>query len=418
MPDPIKKVVLKDGRTRYRFVVDIGRDPDTGKRQQKTYTYDLKREAREALAEIRSATAKGTYVRPSKMTLNEHLDEWLPAVLRGSARGKGRALTEATARNYADALQPARDRLGHKQLQAITKADVEKLVTWMLTSGRRRGGKVGTGLSGRSVGLTLGRLTAALEMAVKEGKLVRNPAALVEPPPHEKRERKAWTVEQVLAFLAGAGADRLHAAWRMSLYGLRRGEVLGLRWDAVEWGSFGEQCSTHRERWCAPCYSPGGGYRSATVRVDTARVLVGYRVVVKDPKSTNGRRTLPLDVEAAAALRALWVRQAAEKLAAGPDYTDEGWVVVDEVGAPVHPEWFSDEFGRLLARAGLPHGVLHEARHTTLSLLAKSGVPVAILSAWAGHHDARFTLANYVHVNDEDLAAGAVALGNLYRTAL
>ncbi len=79
MPDPIKKVVLKDGRTRYRFVVDIGRDPDTGKRQQKTYTYDLQREAREALAEIRSATAKGTYVRPSKMTLNEHLDEWLPA---------------------------------------------------------------------------------------------------------------------------------------------------------------------------------------------------------------------------------------------------------------------------------------------------------------------------------------------------
>ena len=86
-------------------------------------------------------------------------------------------------------------------------------------------------------------------------------------------------------------------------------------------GSFAESCSTHRERWCAPCYSPGSGYRSATVRVDTARVLVGYRVVVKDPKSANGRRTLPLDVEA---LRALWVRQAAERLAAGPDYSDEG----------------------------------------------------------------------------------------------
>ena len=145
---------------------------------------------------------------------------------------------------------PARERLGHKQLQAITKADVEKLVTWMLTSGRKRGGQAGTGLSGRSVGLTLGRLTAALEMAVKEGKLVRNPAALVEPPPHEKRERKAWTVEQVRTFLAVAAADRLHAAWRLSLYGLRRGEVLGLRWEAVEWGSFAEPCVDHGEKWC------------------------------------------------------------------------------------------------------------------------------------------------------------------------
>ena len=225
MPDPIKKVVLKDGRTRYRFVVDIGRDPDTGKRQQKTYTYNLQREAREALAEIRSATAKGTYVRPSKMTLNEHLDEWLPGVLRGSARRKGGALTEATARNYADALRPARERLGRKQLQAITKADVEQLVTWMLTSGRRRGGQPGTGLSGRSVALTLGRLTSALEMAVKEGKLVRNPAALVEPPPHEQRERKALDRGAGDAFLAVAAEDRLHAAWWLSLYGAppRRG---------------------------------------------------------------------------------------------------------------------------------------------------------------------------------------------------
>ena len=114
-------------------------------------------------------------------------------------------------------------------------------------------------------------------------------------------------------------------------------------------------------------------------------------------------------------MRALWVRQAAEKLAAGPDYTDEGWVVVDEVGAPVHPEWFSDEFGRLLARAGLPRGVLHEARHTALSILAKSGVPAAQLSAWAGHHGRSVHACdNYVHVRRRGTsAAGRRALGEL-----
>ena len=82
-------------------------------------------------------------------------------------------------------------------MQAITKADVEQLVTWMLTERPRRGGKPGTGLSRRSVALTLGRLTAALEMAVKEGKLVRNPAALVEPPAAREDRAAAWSAEQV-----------------------------------------------------------------------------------------------------------------------------------------------------------------------------------------------------------------------------
>ena len=81
--------------------MDIGRDPVTKKRQQKTFTYDKKRDAAAALGKITSEVSDGRYVRPSKMTLNEHLDEWLPAVLRGSARGKGRALTDATARNWA-----------------------------------------------------------------------------------------------------------------------------------------------------------------------------------------------------------------------------------------------------------------------------------------------------------------------------
>ena len=94
-------------------------------------------------------------------------------------------------------------------------------------AGRRRGGKPGTGLSGRTARLTLGRLTAALEMAVLEGKLVRNVARLVKPPEHTPRERETWSKAEVKKFLAKAASDRLHAAWRLSLYGLRRGEVPG-----------------------------------------------------------------------------------------------------------------------------------------------------------------------------------------------
>jgi hypothetical protein len=86
-------------------------------------------------------------------------------------------------------LQPVRERLGTRPLQSITKSDVEDLVDWMLTAGRRRRSKPGTALSGRTVRLTLGRLTAALEAAVLEGKLVRNVTRLVKPPEHTPRER-------------------------------------------------------------------------------------------------------------------------------------------------------------------------------------------------------------------------------------
>jgi integrase len=410
MADPIKKVTLKDGTTRYRFVVDIGRDPGTGKRQQKTYTFDLRREAVAELARIKSETAQGTYVRPSKMTLNQYLDEWLPPVVRD--------LEASSTRNYADALRPARERLGDKQLQKITKDDVEQLVTWMRRSGRKRGGKPGTGLSRRTVALTLGRLTAALETAVAEGKLVRNVAKLVKPPKkteQDERERETWSQDHVRRFLATAGKERLHAAWRMSLYGLRRGEVLGLRWPVIDYGSFAETCTAHQEKWCELCYGVGEDYRPTTIRIEKTRVLVEYKVIEKDPKSRNGKRTLPLDAVTAAALRALWVRQAAEKLAAGESYADTGWVVVDELGQPVHPEWYSDEFERVRKRAGLPRIVLHGARHTAISLMEKAKVPISIISKWAGHYDVKFTYSQYVHANDEDLHEGTAALATLYK---
>ena len=229
----------------------------------------------------------------------------------------------------------------------------------MLTAGRRRGGKPGTGLSGRSARLTLGRFSAALEAAVLEGKLVRNVARLVKPPEHTPRERETWSKTEVRKFLAKASSDRLHVAWRLSLYGLRRGEVIGLRWSDID-------------------------LRAGILTVNQARVLVEYRVRIEEPKSRNGKRTLPLDGELVAALTALRKRQLEEGTIAGTAYRSglaelewyQGgeYVITDEAGTPVHPEWYSDEFGRLLRRAGLRRITLHDSRHTTLTLMEGRGV--------------------------------------------
>lgn len=120
-------------------------------------------------------------------------------------------------------------------------------------------------------------------------------------------------------------------------------------------------------------------------------------------------------------------RQLEESAAAGPTYQAGlaalGWyqgseyVITDALGVPVHPEWYSDEFGRLLRRAGLRRITLHDSRHTTLTLMEHAGVPISIVSKWAGHYDAAFTQKTYVHASDDDLQQGRTALARIHKIA-
>jgi integrase len=144
--------------------------------------------------------------------------------------------------------------------------------------------------------------------------------------------------------------------------------VLGLRWSDVD-------------------------LRARTLTVNQARVLVEYRVRLEEPKSRNGKRTLPLDAELVAALTALRKRQLEESAIAGTAYgsgvAELDWyrggeyLITDQAGTPVHPEWYSDEFRRLLRRAGLRKITLHDSRHTTLTLMEGRGVASdASFRAW------------------------------------
>jgi integrase len=157
-------------------------------------------------------------------------------------------------------------------------------------------------------------------------------------------------------------------------------------------------------------------------------VLVDYKIRIETPKSRNGMRTLPLDDELVSALTDLRKLQAKESENAGTDYREgiedfdwyisgDEYVATDELGIPLHPETYSEEFTRLLKRAKLPKIRLHDSRHTTLSLMEKAGVPISIISKWAGHYDAAFTMKTYVHASDEDLKQGRQALAKIHRIA-
>ena len=106
--------------------------------------------------------------------------------------------------------------------------------------------------------------------------------------------------------------------------------------------------------------------------------------------------------------------EAAERLAAGQAYEASGHVAADELGVPVNPEWLTDEFHRVAARAGLPRIRLHDGRHTINSLMAAAGIPDHIRAAWCGHTVA-VNVATYTHARPEDLAVARDALSGIFR---
>jgi len=387
--DPIKRIELKDGTVRYRFVIDIGRDPETGKRQQRTFTFDTKKEAKAEHARIKHECDRGTYVRPSNLTVNEFLDEYEASAAR--------SVEEATASNTRKALLHVRDRLGTRRLQTVVESDVERLVDWMLAEGRRTGGERGTPLGARSAQLTLARFRAALNDAVRRQLVVRNvahyvrvPRAAMKTAAAKRAERTPWTAEEVKVFLAGITGERLYALLLLSLLGLRPAEVVGLRWVDVDLDTG----------------------RIAAGR--NTRTMVDHRVVEKGAKTTSGDRGLPAPLPVLTALKSFYKLQLTERLAAGEYYTASGYVAVDELGSPLTTDGLRYRAYKLMEKVGVRKVRLYDARHACLTYLAGAGVPDVVLAAWAGHSDGG-TLAKrvYVHPDETHLQIASDRLGEL-----
>lgn len=386
MADPIKKITLKSGRVRYRTMVDIGRDAE-GKRKQLTITRDTRREVVDERARILHQRSAGTLVPPNKLTVSDLVDMWLKAATRD--------VEAATKRSYEDAMRYVKTHLGEKRLQQLTEGDVESLIDWMLTSARRRGGKPGTGVGLRTVRLTLGRLRAALTLAVRRQLVVRNVAEHVTIPRDAKDAAKArqkkyvpWTQDEVKTFLSHVATDRLYAVWLLSLIGMRPAEVCGLRWEDVD-------------------------LKAGTVAIETTRTLVAGEVIEKAAKSDAGQRRLPLPEIVHQALKAFRKRQAAEQLAAGEGWHGSGRVACDELGREVKTDWLRRRAYKAMETAQVRKVRLYDARHACLSWMANNGVPDVVVSAWAGHSDLSFTKKVYVHSDPDALRAGSEKLGEL-----
>ena len=176
--------------------------------------------------------------------------------------------------------------------------------------------------------------------------------------------------------------------WTLALYGLRRGEIAGLRWSNVD-------------------------LKAKTVSVNENRVAVGKEIMTGTPKSKASTRRLPMPDEVVEVLQAARKRQLEERLAFGSGYGSGKYVAGDETGQPYHPNLLTFRWGRMLDGLGMERVRLHDARHSCATLMHLRQVPIA---AWLGHASAAFTLSVYAHSQDDALKAAASSFGRVVTT--
>jgi integrase len=276
----------KRGKNSWAVVVDLGRDPQTGKRRQKWFAHRTRRDAEAHLAQIVAAMQGGGWTPPAKMLLGDFFDQWL----RDYAAG---AVGPVTLRNYSDMIRVhLKPGLGYVPLSMLSPQAIQGYLSRKLQDG----------LSPTSVQTHYRLLHEVLGHAVKWGLLARNPAAMVTAPRRRRFEPHVWDEEQVRLFLAEAKrSSRYYPLYLTAiLTGMRAGELAGLRWQDVDLV-----------------------YGVASVRQTFYR-LYGTKaagrapqMLFKTPKTAASRRAVALPDAVVAALRDLWADQEGEPPAAG-----------------------------------------------------------------------------------------------------
>jgi integrase len=369
------------------LVLRRGHVPAGGKRKQtRRRGFPTRKAAQASLTELLGSLATETYVAPKRQTLAGFLEQtWLPAIkhtIRPSTH-------ESYARNVR--LHLAGRPIGKRQLQRLDGAALSALYAELLAGDDQH-----RPLSSRSVYYVHTIVHRALKDAVKWRAVVRNVADDADPPEQSSPpEMRTWRPAEVRAFLAGTADDRLHAAFVVLLStGMRWGELLGLRWSDVDLDA-GEL-----------------SIRRTLITVDVQRKGdPGY--AWSEPKTKKGRRTIALDSGCVRALREHRRRQAAERLAFGPGYTDDDLVICQADGRPIHPKTFSYYWDRAVRRLGMPRLTVHGARHTWATLALQAGISPRVVQERIGHAHVSITLGTYSHVDlamQADAAARVAAL--------
>jgi integrase len=363
--------------------------PMVGGGRRRVYVYGRTRgEARDKLDELQRKASDGIPRARERQTVGEYLDYWLAHVVRPERRPTTYAGYETMVRLHITPL------IGTRKLDELGPADVRRMIAALREKRTDGHGGGPRALSPRMVQSAHAVLRNALSNAVREELVTRNAAKLVKMSNPEYDIGAGLDPIAARAFLATIADDRLFALYLCAIVlGLRRGELLGLTWDAVD-------------------------LDTGRLTVRQALTWVAGRAVVQPPKTRAGRRVIPLPEVVTTALQAHRARQDEERAAAGDRWEDTGFVFATRDGRPTSPYSLTKYWHDIRSAAGLGRLRFHDLRHTAVSLLLALGVPPHVVREIVGHSDIKVTMTVYAHGNLGEKAAALTQLGNALSAGL
>ena len=357
--------IRQRGKNSFELKWELPRDPRTGKRvtRYKSFT-GTKRAAKTELLRITASLNSGGYVDPHKITVGEFLIRWL----------NDSAASTVSTRTYERYQEIVDDRLipalGSARLSELHPLHIQETYASWLKEGRMDGKG---GLSPRTVLHFHKVLYQALEQAVGWHLLTRNPCRDARAPKPRAPQIVTLSAEELVTLIDRASGTRLYVPILLAgTAGLRRGEILGLQWDDID-------------------------FDAPLLRIDRSLEQTKNGLALKPPKTARGSRTITLPEIAIDGLRQHMVEQKKARLKLGKKYTDMGLVCPCTKGTFWEPRNMSRAFKRLIDTADLPPVTLHGLRHSHITHLLKANVHPKIASERAGHSSVAITMDVYSH---------------------
>lgn len=351
----------EDGR--WCAAVDLG--IVNGKRKRKVLYGATRRAVAEKLKVLQREIDAGLNLLSERQTVKQFLENWLEQTIKPRRKAKTYHRYEQMVRLH---LVP---HLGHHQLGKLAPEHVQAMLNTLGEPGKN-GGRT---LAPRTVQYVRAVLRQALNQALRWGRVTRNVALVVEGPRVEKYKITPLTPEQAEHLLDAAAGHRLDQVYRLTLsLGLRQGEVLGLRWEDVD-------------------------FAQRAIRISGAIQQIGGKIQRVTPKTAASERTLPLTPLLLRSLAAHQEAQEREKQELGAEWHEHGLVFPSEVGTPLAPRNLQRHFKGVLKKAGLPKTIrFHDLRHSCATFLIAQGVHPRVVMELLGHSQISVTMNTYGHV--------------------
>ena len=368
----------KDGRWEGRYTV--GRDPETGKAIIKNVLGKTQAEVKEKLKKAIEENVGIDYGRAKTYTVGSWLEVWM----ENYARVKLRPSTFKTSQGFLK--NHIKPQIGSIPLADLTSLDLQRFYKHRLDGGRVdrvEAKKKPKGLAPKTVRNIHQMIGSAYNLAIEQKLVTRNPTQGCALPKVEHKEMKTLTADQLSAFFQEARDSGVFALYYIDLTtGLRRGELLGLKWLDID-------------------------LEKGDLRVQRQIGRIDGKIIEMPLKTKNAYRTLPLSADAIDVLM-----QQRRKTG------NSEWAFPSPTGGPMSPDSVLHMLHRVLKRAGLPKVRFHDLRHTFATLALQNGVDIKTVSGMLGHFSAGFTLDTYAHVTTSAKREAAKTMGNILSGAV